>query len=285
MTLGTLKLRLLKQFPGLDLDVLDGFIADRHSEILQELLWSRRDAAGIIMTVAPYATGTVAVVQGSAAVALTGGTWVAGMTGRQFRVDGQAEAYTFTRTGAATGTLDRPYEGDSAAAGTYNIFRSVYTLPADCRVVEDDAFSTYALTRLSRPALNAAAPGRPAYGTPQIWASYLDDASTPPNMQVELYPIPDAAIGIPFVYTAEASVPGSSSTAFAAWMEPSTALVEGVTGKILRTPQFKDLAGAQLAMVESKNALATMRNNEAQRLPHTQMELSSYYTAHRRRRW
>jgi hypothetical protein len=104
-------------------------------------------------------------------------------------------------------------------------------------------------------------------------------------MQVELYPIPDAAAGIPYEYTAEASVPGTGNAAFLPWMEPATALVEGVIAKIYRTPQFINLPAAQLATVEARNALRTMRNNEAQRLPATQLALPSHYTAHRRRRW
>lgn len=81
MTLGQLKLRLLKQFPGLDLDVLEGFISDRYSEILQELPWSRLSTDAVLQTTAPYTSGTVTVTQGSSTLALADGTWTAARTG------------------------------------------------------------------------------------------------------------------------------------------------------------------------------------------------------------
>jgi hypothetical protein len=67
----------------------------------------------VLQTTAPYSTGTVAVTEGSAAVTGTDTVWTAGMSGREFRVTGRDEIYTFTRTGNTTGTLDRNYEGDT----------------------------------------------------------------------------------------------------------------------------------------------------------------------------
>jgi hypothetical protein len=288
MTLGSLKLRMLKEFPGLDLDVLEGFISDRHSEIIEELPWTRLNVDTVLVTVAPYDTGTVAVTAGSASVTLTGGTWTTAMTGRGFRPAGRNEFYRFTYVSASTGTLDRPYEGSTATGAAYKIFQNVYAAPSNCRILPDDAFATTQfgpLARLSRAELNASDPNRGTYGVPRNWVSYMDDSSSPPRMQIELYPIPNTAVGIPFEYVAEATVPGSSGAAFLPWMEPATALVEGVTGKILRTPQFKDLASAQLAMTEAARALSTMRASEARRMGATRMQLSSHYTSHRTERW
>lgn len=288
MTYGTLKLRMTKEFPGIDLDVLEGFISDRYSEILNELPWQRLRAMAVLQTTEPYDTGTVAVTEGSTGVTLTGGTWTTGMTGRAFRVAGRDEFYEFTYASATTATLDRVYEGSTDAAADYTIFQSVYPMPANCRILEDTAFSTTSigpLGRLSRAQLNVSAPTRATYGTPQVWASYMDDSSTPPRMQVELYPIPSAAVGIPFEYLSEATSPSTSSAAFLPWVEPATALVEGVISKILRTPQFKDYPGAQLAMAEAQKALSTMRANEARRTGPSTMQLSSHYTSHRASRW
>lgn len=286
MTLGTLKLRMLKQFPGLDLDILEGFISDRHSEILQELPWVRQNAMAVLQTTAPYATGTVLVTLGSASITLTSGTWITGMTGRAFRVTGRNEFYEFTYVSSTTATLDRVYEGATAAAATYKIFQAVYPMPANCRILADDAFSTTSigpLDRLSRGQLNLAAPTRAEYGTPAYWSSYMDDSSSPPRMQVELYPIPDTAVGIPFEYTAEISVPSATGASFVPWMEPATALVEGVIAKI--KAHLKDYVGAQLAIAEAAKALKTMRGNEAERMGPAAMTMDPYYTSHRTKRW
>lgn len=287
MTLGGLRLRLLKQFPKLDLDMLDGFIADRHSEIVEALAWTRLRLDAILETVAPYDTGTVAVTNGSSAVTLTGGTWTTGMTGRSFRAGTRSEFYTFAYVSATTGTLNRAYEGDTDAAASYRIFKNIYALPANCRILEDDAFANFSLgplKRLSRAELNLSAAARGAYGTPSYWASSMDDSSSPPNLQIELYPVPDRAIGIPYEYVAEASVPGTASAAFLPWMEPSTALFEGVCGKIYRTPAFKDLAASQLAAAAAKEALSTMRANETRRMGPATFKMDNYFTRHRRNR-
>ena len=82
MTYGQIKFRLTKQFPGVDADVLEGFVTDCYQEILGALPWVRLNVEALLTTTAAYATGTVASTQGSAAIALTGGTWTAGMTGR-----------------------------------------------------------------------------------------------------------------------------------------------------------------------------------------------------------
>src|SRR6185436_18932416 len=95
MTVGKLKLRMLKQFPGTDLDVLEGFISDRYGEIIQELAWSRLNVSALLQTIAPYADGTVAVAAGSSDITLTGGAWTPQMSDRFFRVGGRPEFYGF----------------------------------------------------------------------------------------------------------------------------------------------------------------------------------------------
>jgi hypothetical protein len=102
-------------------------------------------------------------------------------------------------------------------------------------------------------------------------------------MQIQFWPSPDAAIGIPYEYTAEILQPGGTSVAFLPWMSPDTAMVAGVEGKI--KAYLKDYTGAALAKSEASAALGTMRANEARRSEYTQMQLASMYTRHRHRRW
>jgi hypothetical protein len=97
-----------KQFPGLDLDILEGYISDRYTEILEELAWERLDKLGMVQTIAPYQTGTVTVAFATQAVTLTGGAWDPTMTGRFLQVAGDSSYYTFTYTGPTTGTIGRP---------------------------------------------------------------------------------------------------------------------------------------------------------------------------------
>lgn len=287
MTLGTLRLRMLKEFPGLDADILDGYISDRYTEILEELAWTRISKIAVIQTIAPYRTGTVTVTNGSQGVTLAGGSWTPDMTGRRFRVSTDNPSYLFTYTGPTSATIDRPYEAPNATGATYFITQNVYPVAADCRILADDAFATMIsgnMTRLSLQQINVFDPSRAWLGTPNSWASFMDDSSTPPpRMQVQFWPTPDTAVGIPYEYTAELLPPGGTSVAFVPWMTPDTAMVAGVEAKIKQ--YLKDYVGSQLLRSEAGSALSTMRANEARRTEHTQMQLGSMYIRHRLKRW
>ncbi len=299
MTYGTLKLRLTKAFPGISLDLIEGWINDRYEEILGELPWSRLNVQAVLETTAPYITGTVSVTLGSNAVVGTGTTWTSAMSGRAFRVpgagltgdgdsdDGGAPPYTFTYVSATTATLDRTFEGPSAATAAYSISQSIYPMPAACRMLEANAFSSFfgRMERLDRSQLNQTDPQRTATGTPQAWVSTMDDSSVPPNMQVELWPTPDRAIGIPFTYQsepAELTQTTSPSLLLQVWLQP-TALIEGVTARIKL--HLKDYAGAPIHLGLAKAALANMRGSEAQGMAPAQLALGDFYTGYRRKRW
>lgn len=274
MTYGNLKLRLVKAFPGVDLTLIEGWIGDVYADILDDLSWTRQKLTGILQTAAPYSTGSVTVTAGDTAITGSGTTWTSDMTGRAFRVTGRTEYYEFTYASATTGTLDRAYEGSTAAGAGYSIFQFVYPMPADCALLESDAFPS--LARLSGPQIDAT-----STGTPTNWASYMDDASTPPRMQVELYPAPDAAVGIPFTYVADSALPANSAS-FQAWVNP-TALIEGVTSKI--KAHAGDYAGAAYHKLSFREAVDNMKGVEARGMANAEIRLPSYFTAHRRGRW
>ena len=86
-----------------------------------------------VQTVAKHTdgTGTINVTNGSTAVSGTGTSWTAAMTGRKFRVTSDNEWYTFTRTAATTGTLDRNYEGTTSTTADYVIFQDIFRTHGD----------------------------------------------------------------------------------------------------------------------------------------------------------
>lgn len=296
MTFGQLKFRLTKAFPGVDADLVEGWITDCYQEILGLLPWSRLNVQAILMTTPPYSTGKVNVTNGSQAIALTGGAWTAGMSGLVFRVAGDAEEYQFTYAGATTATLDRPYVGATATAAAYAIYQSVYPLPANCRFLDDEAFASFELGPLKKLPIEegqkmfGTGPGYPPYadgnvpflGTPRIWWPYMDDGSTPPNMQVRLFPIPDQVYGIPYTYLAEAASPSGTSFTLLPWIQPA-ALIEGATAKIKR--HLKDYPGAQTAKAAFGDAMVVMLSQEAYRRGPVQMEMAGYYSGYRSKRW
>ncbi len=274
VTYGDLKFRLSQMFPGVSLDIIEGYIADVYRDILRELAWTRENVTTVLQTAAPYTTGTVTLTHGSTAVTGSGTTFTTAMTGRGFRATGRDEIYEFSYVSATAATLDRPFEGTTGSTG-YKIFQFVYLLPSDCRLLEDSAFGPE-IERVQHETGST-------YGTPEIWQSYMDDASTPPRMQVKLYPIPDAAIGLPFTYQREEPALATGVTLLP-WLQPS-ALVEGVTGKLCALPSVKDYVGAQYHASKAEIALTAMRAAEAHSMGPTEIRLPSHYTSHRQRRW
>jgi hypothetical protein len=199
--------------------------------------------------------------------------------------DPDDDIYTFTYVSATSGALDRPYEAATGTALAYSLFQSIYTMPANCGLLDDNAFSQFSLGPLLRmdwSQLNQADPSRSQTGTPGYWATSMDDDSTPPNMQVELYPVPDQVYALPYKYQAEGPALSGTSVALLAWLQPG-ALMEGVTAKI--NAHLKDIPGAQFALACYNRALKTMRRAEAQGMTPANMQLSDFYISHRWKRW
>jgi len=84
-----------------------------------------------ITTVADYITGTVAVTKGSTAITGTSTVWTTSHSGSKIFIKGGHEIYTFTRTAALTGTLDRAYVDTTDTDATYVIFKRKYALAND----------------------------------------------------------------------------------------------------------------------------------------------------------
>ena len=282
-TLGELRYRLNKLAPGVDPDLLDQWILDRHQEILDALPWQRLDAEGSIQTVDEYNTGTAAVTHGSNAVTGTGTTWTSAMTGRRIRFNSEDEYYTFTRTGNTTGTLDRNYEGEDDTDATYRINYAICALSSAARIVTGVRSMSLPLDKLSRGELNAKDPGRAAYGAPEYYVPYFDDSSDPPVQQVELYPCPDTEQGLLYTYVKEvAPSPSSPGTSILAWMRPA-ALIAGVMADIMRSERKIREAGDY--EVRFAQLVAEMASTEARRIGPTRLEMADIFVRHRHDRW
>lgn len=215
MTYGQLKLRLTQAFPGVSLDLIEGWVNDRYQEILGNLPWQRLTIQSAITTV---------------------------------------------------------------------IGQSVYALPENCGMLRDDALANAygTMTRFTHGQLNDGDATRSQTGQPFSWASSMDDGSTPPNMQVELYPVPDAVYTLPIEYLAEVVPLGATSTILQVWMQPS-ALLEGATSRI--KAHLKDYAGAQFHAALAMDSLKLMKKDEAQGMAPAKMTLDPYLTRHRLSRY
>lgn len=206
MKYGELKYRLTKQYPGIDPELLEGWIADRYSEILDQLNWER------------------------------------------LRVE-------------ATLTLVED--------------QSIYTMPADCRQVEMLVGDSGELEKMSRERLRATSTAGTT-GTPRVWAPAVD--STGNLLQIEVYPVPDAAGSIPYSYFSEKTAPTSTSITLLPLLRPA-ALVEGVSANVLR--HMKDWNGALVFEKRFADLVATMIRGECRAKGGQQLRMASRFTRHR----
>src|ERR1035441_8175333 len=136
MTYGQIRLRLSKLAPAVDLELIDGWIQDRYTEILDGLPWKRLEGETVIQSPASYQVGTVTATLGATSIAGAGTNWTSDMDGLTIRIGNNEEFYVFTQTDATDATLDRPYEGGDGGPGlSYRIDQNIFLLPADCRIL------------------------------------------------------------------------------------------------------------------------------------------------------
>ncbi len=285
-TFGEVRFQCQKSWPGVDPDILDSYLNERYRRVLRKLPWQRLRVQAVLQTVAPYTTGTLDVANGSTALTLTDGTFSADMSGRAIRIAAGNEYYQFTYASPTAGTLDRGYEGTTDAVATFSIWQNIYVLPADLRILHSMRVlgAPWDMDQISQEQLDEQAPHRGLYGTPSRYATHMDDASTPPRRQVELYPIPDAVLAIPFWYTQDPTLFAASSTAsfFAPWLIPDV-LYAGVEAEALG--KEKDYAGADRAELRFAQVLAEMLMEEARRIGPRRLKMAEKYTRHNRQRW
>ena len=282
-TYGEIRARLAIVAPGLHLTVLDGFLNDRYTQILDRLDWRRIRKETVIQTVAVYETGTVALTNGLNTVTGTGTTFTSAMTGRLFRNVLDNAYYTFTYVSATSGTLDRVYEGETGTGLTYKIAQNRYTLPSDCKIIDGARLldPPGELIKKSAAELDFMAPHRPTYGAPEFWAPSLDDSSDPPLGRIEFYPIPDEVTSIVVAYTAEQAALSSTSVTVLPWVRPA-AMVEGTMADIRRLEKDPSLAASHEARFET--LVADMIRTLAFERGPQQLAMAGRFTRHRRLR-
>jgi len=269
-------MEIVQLAPGKSLDVIDAFLAERYTEILDRLNWSRLQAQSVLTSPASYADGTIAVTNGSNAVTGTGTAWTDAMTNRIIRINGESDYYGFVHLSGTTATLDRAYTGATASGLSYRLDQSLYTLPVDLRILDGVRISTSArpLEEMSVTKANELWPSRNVYGTPQYFVRYMEAAGYPSQMQIELLPIPETVLTFPIWYTYDAAPPPDAITYFPTWVR-NGALKAGVLADLgidreYWAARFEELVGR-------------MQVNEYRRVgPH---RLRGSVPEHRSRRW
>jgi hypothetical protein len=276
-TWGQIRYELTKGNPGVDLELLNGWIKSAYQEILDHRKWPLlEDQDADIVTVAPYRDGTVSLTNGSTTVTGTDTTFTSAMTGRRFRVTGRYEIYTFTYVGATSGTLDRNYEGDTDTEATYEIFKSVFSLESDVGVLNGvtNPYLGIDMTKYTSQRLDDEAAGRSTFGHSSVFVPLS-------KTTVELYPIPDAVYSYPYRFSPDPTeFSGSNTTASPlAWITDD-AIIAGAQYRILRNA--KDYAGADREESRFQRMLMQLSDKESRRAGPTPIRMEPQFTTHRR---
>lgn len=293
MTYGQIRFSLSQMFPGLSLDLLDGWIAAVYTEILDKIPWKRAEGQSIFQCPPSYAVGTITATQGSNVITGAGTAWTQQMSGLMIRVACQTEYYGFTYVSATSGTLDRPYEQLGAAALSYRIDQNIFSLPTACRIVRQvvPLHDRTKPLRMATPGeLNRIAASRNDYGTP-IWAAPTWDSNTnPPVMQLELLPIPSVpdstgailSFAVDYIYDQADLDADQTGFSMLPWVRPG-AIIEGVSARVKRwkdnpagamghETKFKEL------VQDMKQVNALQRGPQTIRLaPHLRRQVPGYY--------
>ena len=126
---------------------------------------------GVITTVAPYTTGTIAVTNGSADIVGTDTVWTEAMVGRKIRFGSDNAYYRIkTFTDATHLTLETVYQGTTDADATYSLYKDEYRLPADLDVykVMRQIENSVAIVGLEPSAFDIYEPTPSSQGSPRF---------------------------------------------------------------------------------------------------------------------
>src|SRR5574341_607982 len=176
-----------------------------------QMPWLERNA--IILTHAPYTTGTVSISVGSSTLTGASTLWNTAnaysqnnTTTRGKLLLGGATIYTISAVGGDTAiTLNEKYIGSAAlSASQYTYFEDEYTLAADfLRPIDYRTFSTaYNIKIVVRNEFRRVNPRPNQAGTPR-YATLLDKpfaGNTTPVKYVQFYPYPATTMHIPYAY-------------------------------------------------------------------------------------
>ena len=110
---------------------ITGAINDALGMIARERPWAWYQTLGTVSLQAPYSTGTIAFVDGSANVTMTTGVWPSWAASGKILHGGKWIRLS-SRTSDTVCVMQSAWAEASATAQTYVLYRDEYTLPTDC---------------------------------------------------------------------------------------------------------------------------------------------------------
>lgn len=204
--------RLIEDFRTIAGEATSDFWGAKARQIAEEALtiflsprWPFNEGEGVVATVAPYSTGTVAVVNGSASVVGTGTTWnTAWITPAVIRINGSSgDSIVVQSFESTTGlTLDIAWPYDSDATATYSIEFPSHEIPNYISVeslVEGRLATAQRIERRPFAWMMAHRPGLPHSFWPRWWDVIASDGTS--DQKLYVWPAPSDVRTIRYRYT------------------------------------------------------------------------------------
>jgi hypothetical protein len=286
MTLGEFQAAMSKTpvGAGVDAELLLTYINLRVEQITRSRPWTRLEKEALIQTTAAYSTGTVTIAAGATSGTGTDTVWTSAMDGRFIRFGNLWPFYTFVFATTTTFSITRPLEGsDDLTDAAYEIWQPVYELPSDLAEISSIKNEWgWDLEEASREWLDRVSGLRVEISSARHWVP-CEDSQTG-RTQIELYPGPEDAVGLPLRYTAKAplfSVPAETSEQFADWISVPC-VYAGVLADLYRLQDEQQRA--QLEEQRFDKLLADMAGEDARKTPVAELNMADRYTQHRMRR-
>jgi hypothetical protein len=289
-TFGQIQLELTSfakanSLPGVDLELVRGWINEAYNDVLDHRDWKRLESRAILQTTAAYRTGTVTVTNGSTSVTGSGTTFP-NSTGLRFRVAGRNESYSFSYVSATSGTLDRGYEGDTAAGAGFEIFRNIYQLGARVKLISlmRNPRTNQPMERITEENLDQASAARLSIGEPYFYSPSTDSGDPPGAVsQVEIYPAPEYSIGLPYSYVRlPIEFTGANTDAqIMDWVDPRTVIAGA---KAIMLSHFKLYLESQAEEGIGRRMVDKMSQVETAAVGPSRIRMATRYTKHRHNR-
>lgn len=301
-TWGQLRLLLKQANAAVSLDLIDGYLNKRYEQVLAANDWQDAKTHTTLQTTAAYQSGTdtATFTVGSATVTGSGTSWQASQSGLKIYRPGDTVTYKVTYNSATSFSLDRPYEGlDGDAPGTvyaaaaYVLMQNVYQLPANCGGIISilDPITQLPLGELSKIEFDQSVGPRTLVANPEVWAPYdvTPEGAPPVLKQVELYPPPLYARGLPLYYRFGALGFDGVSTNLSPlpWVTDAV-LLEGASADLaLYQAKTAENPSSYLAAAKAHEALFQIALAELLRKEHMQvrkktpLKMANRFTRHR----
>jgi hypothetical protein len=171
--------------------------------------WSWRKKEALLVTVAPYSAGSVSLNSDPTKVDGSGTAWTSAFVGREFRAASDVGFYRITAVVGQQLTLETGYAGLAFTTASYSITQRLYSLAADVDVVPSLAY----WRKLSESTIEGSDrfDARRTYTSDFPYAFVYKGIDAAGSVQIEIKPVPSAAIPIRYNYIARAPllVPGT----------------------------------------------------------------------------